>query len=214
MQLNWARKERDLCRKENMPLILRQWERRVPELEKELAALPPDGREARVVLYFTGAPVYGSIGIDAGFAGNVLVPFHEMVMTDYVARRRCDEVDGRAAEPQGWLLLTGLPRGSFGLELSCSEDASARQNDQMAESLDGVVRLVEASVRGEKEFAAAKEKVPPEVIPNLKKFLTVISKGNAGVKIENGGFSCRITSEQASGALVRVAGADTKEARS
>jgi hypothetical protein len=213
MHLSWAREQRDQDRKDNIPLFMRQWERRVPELEKELAALPPDGREARAVLYFTGAPVHGTIGIDAGFAGNALVPFQEMVATDYAARERDDEAEqgSRAAEPQGRLLLTGLPRGSFGLELSCSDDAVARQREQIAESLDSVVRLVEASARGEEEFAAAMEKTSAKVIPKLKEFLAVVSKGNAGVKIENGDFSCEITSKQASDALERVDGADTKE---
>ena len=82
------------------------------ELNEQIAAIPLENKESRAVLFFSGKPVHGSLGIDAAFASRVLEPFQNMVMADY-ADRKHGKVCGRHGEAQSRLLLTGLPRGSF-----------------------------------------------------------------------------------------------------
>jgi hypothetical protein len=82
-----------------------------------------------------GRPVYGSMGIDASFAGRMLEPFQSMVMADYADRWHgvLGSRGRRPGEAQAKLLLTGLPRGSFGLEL-----APLRADGRRAEGVEAV----------------------------------------------------------------------------
>src|SRR6266446_4741250 len=77
---------------------------REKELQAEIELLPLGDKEARTVLFFSGEPVQGALGIDASFAGRVLEPFQSMVMADYADRwhgvvgsrgRRFGEADSR-----------------------------------------------------------------------------------------------------------------------
>ena len=83
------------------------------ELQEKIHALPLGNKEARTVLFFSGEPVQGSLGIDASFAGRVLEPFQNMVMADYADRWHgvVGSRGRRAGEAQSRLMLTGLPRG-------------------------------------------------------------------------------------------------------
>ena len=103
------------------PLMGAAYGEKLEALERELAALPEIGsKEAKTVLFFWGEPVRGSLGIDANFVGKVIEPFQSMVMADYADRwrGRLGTRGIRVGERESRLLLTGLPRGSFGLELS------------------------------------------------------------------------------------------------
>src|SRR5262245_62135756 len=106
------------------PLMALSLEEREKELIERIAALPFGSKEARTVLFFSGEPVHGSLGIDASFAGHVLEPFQSMVMADYADRWHggVGSRGRRPGEAHSRLLLSGLPRGSFGLELTRSED--------------------------------------------------------------------------------------------
>ena len=127
--------------------------------------MPLGSKEAKAVLFFSGGPVQGSIGIDASFTGRVLEPFQSMVMADYADRwhgtvgsrgRRFGEEDSR-------LLLTALPRGSFGLELSRAEQDELFTEDQLADTLAHVTKLVESSARSDEDFAAELDQTEPRV---------------------------------------------------
>src|ERR1043165_7187883 len=85
---------------------------RADEFKTELETLPAGGREARTVLFFTGDPVQGTKGIDAHFASTVLLPFLEMVKSEYAAEKhgQVGERGPRRDEDEARLLLTGLPR--------------------------------------------------------------------------------------------------------
>ena len=98
------------------PVMSVAYAEREAELEEQIAALPLGSREARTVLLFSGEPVQGSQGIDASFAGRVLEPFQSMVMADYADRWHgtVGSRGRRIGEGELRLLLTALPRGSFG----------------------------------------------------------------------------------------------------
>ena len=106
------------------PLMSVSFTEREQELREKIEALPLGNKEARTILFFSGEPVQGSIGIDASFAGRVLEPFQSMVMADYADRWHgvVGSRGRRPGEAQSRLLLTGLPRGSFGLELARADN--------------------------------------------------------------------------------------------
>jgi hypothetical protein len=183
------------------------------ELREKIAALPLGNKEARTVLFFSGDPVQGSVGIDASFAGRVLEPFQSMVMADYADRwhgvvgsrgRRSGEADSR-------LLLTALPRGSFGLELTRADNDELFEEDQLADTLAHVTKLVESSARSDEDFAAELDETAPRVIQNLRQFLEVVAKGKAGLRLESGDYRCSMNAVEANEAFNRVAGTITND---
>jgi len=195
------------------PLMSVSFAEREQELREKIAALPLGSKEARTVLFFWGEPVLGSVGIDVGFAGHVIEPFQSMVTAEY-ADRFHGGVGSRgriAGEAQSRLLLTGLVRGSLGLELARADHDEVLQEGQLADTLAHVTRLVEAAGRSDEDFAAQLEETAPRVIQNLREFLEVIAKGKAGLRLESGDLRCSMNPTEASEAFNRVAGTTTRE---
>ena len=182
------------------------------ELQAKIAALPLGHKEARTILFFSGEPVQGSLGIDVSFAGRVLEPFQNMVMADYADRWHgvVGSRGKRAGEAQSRLLLTGLPRGSFGLELTRAENDELFEEDQLADTLAHVTRLVDAAAKSDEDFAAELDATAPRVVQKLREFLDVIAKGKAGLRLETGDFRCVMNPIQANEAFNRVAATITK----
>ena len=195
------------------PVMSVAFAEREQEIREKLQALPLGNKEARTILFFSGEPVQGSMGIDAAFAGRVLEPFQSMVMADYADRWHgvVGSRGRRPGETQSRLLLTGLPRGSFGLELTRAENDELFEEGQLADTLAHVTRLVEAASRSDEDFAAELDATAPRVIQNLRAFLEVIAKGKAGLRLESGDFRCTMNPIQANEAFNRVAGTITSD---
>ena len=199
------------------PLMAGAFLEKERELEDLIEAIPLGGKEARTILFFSGEPVQGSEGIDASFAGQVLEPFQSMVMADYADRyhgvvgsrgRRAGEADSR-------LLLTSLPRGSFGLELTKADNDEIFEEDQLADTLAHVTRLVESAADSDEDFALELNNTAPRVIQNLRAFLGVVSKARAGLRLESGDSRCTMDPIRASEAFERVSAtiSNTEEVR-
>lgn len=195
------------------PVMSVAFAEREEEIREKLQALPLGNKEARTILFFSGEPVQGSMGIDAAFAGRVLEPFQSMVMADYADRWHgvVGSRGRRPGEAQSRLLLTGLPRGSFGLELTRAENDELFEEGQLADTLAHVTRLIEAASRSDEDFAAELDATAPRVIQNLRAFLEVIAKGKAGLRLESGDFRCTMNPIQANEAFNRVAGTITSD---
>lgn len=195
------------------PLMSVALAERERQLNEKIASLPLGNKEARTVLFFSGEPVQGATGIDASFAGRVLEPFQSMVMADYADRWHgvVGSRGRRHGEAESRLLLTGLPRGSFGLELARADNDELFEEDQLADTLAHVTKLVGSAGRSDEEFAAELNETAPRVIENLREFLEVVAKGKAGLRLESGDFRCSMNPVEASGAFNRVAGTITKE---
>lgn len=195
------------------PVMSVAFAEREEEIREKLQALPLGNKEARTILFFSGEPVQGSMGIDAAFAGRVLEPFQSMVKADYADRWHgvVGSRGRRPGEAQSRLLLTGLPRGSFGLELTRAENDELFEEGQLADTLAHVTRLIEAASRSDEDFAAELDATAPRVIQNLRAFLEVIAKGKAGLRLESGDFRCTMNPIQANEAFNRVAGTITSD---
>lgn len=183
------------------------------EIAEALANLPPGQKEAKTVLYFSGELVVGSLGIDATFAGRVLTPFQNMVVNEHAHRWHgtLGSRGRRTGEPESRMILTGLPRGSFGLELSKAGNDELFEEDQLADTLSHVTRLIESAGRSDEDFASELDEAAPRVIKNLREFLEVVSKGNAGMSVESGDSRCRLTPEEVTEAFGRVSDTVTDE---
>ena len=195
------------------PLMSPAYRQRKEELENELSNLPVGDKEPRTVLFFTGQPVQGSLGIDAGFASRILLSFQRMVSSEHA--HLWHDTPGsrgrRGGERESRLLLTGLPRGSFGLELSNATDAKSSDEDQLTKTLAHVTRLIESAGRSDEDFAIELGMAPDRIIKNLRDFLKIIAKGQAGLRMESGDFQCALNPIQASKAYERVTATTTQD---
>ena len=128
-------------------------------------------------------------------------------MADYADRwhGKVGDRGRRHGEAQSRLLLIGLPRGSFGLELARAENDDLFVDGELADTLAHVTRLVDAAARSDEDFAAELNESAPRVVQNLRSFLEVIAKGKAGLRLESGDYRCEMTPVQANGAFIRVA---------
>ena len=179
---------------------------REDELREELQNLPPAGREARTVLFFTGDPVYGSRGIDAHFASTVLLPFLEMVKSEYAAEKHghVGERGPRKDEDEARLLLTGLPRGSFGLELSHPESDDLFAEEQLSNVLVRLTELFSAAGKSDEDFVHALEEVSPRVYSRLPDFFKSISDHGANIRMQTGDLEFELDKTHVSEAFDRV----------
>jgi hypothetical protein len=195
------------------PLMSHALSVREQELSEQVRALPLGKKEPRAVLFFSGEPVTGSLGIDAAFAGRVMDPFQKMVAADFAYRWHGREAGRRNSQSEfnSRLMLSGLPRGSFGLELTAVPNDDMFAEDELADSLSHVTRVVGASVRGDEEFASELTETAPRVVQCLKSFLEVIAKGRAGLRLESGDLRTEMTPEQASRAFERVSETQSEE---
>jgi hypothetical protein len=195
------------------PLMSVAMKYRAQTLQEQIEAIPLGSKEARVVLFFSGEPVVGSLGIDATFAGRVLEPFQGMVMADYADRWHgvVGRRGRRSGEAQSRMLLTALPRGSFGLELTRASNDELFEEDQLADSLAHVTKLVESSARTDEDFAAQLDETAPRVIQKLREFLDVVAKGKAGLRLESGDYRCSMNPIEVDQAFNRVNGTITNE---
>lgn len=197
----------------NHPLMAPLLSQRENELREQLAKTRPGGREPRTVLFFTGAPVFGSRGIDAQFASTVLVPFLEMVKSEYSAEKHgaVGERGPRKGEDEARLLLTGLPRGSFGLELSQPESEDLFAGEQLSEVLVRLTELLSAAGKSDEEFVHALENVSPRVYGRLPEFFRALRDHDANIRMQTGDLEFELNQEGVSEAVDRVSSMQTVE---
>jgi hypothetical protein len=191
------------------PLVAQREE----EFKQELQSLPVGGREARTVLFFTGDPVYGSKGIDAHFASTVLLPFLEMVKSEYVAEKhgQVGERGPRRDEDEARLLLTGLPRGSFGLELSHPESEDLFAEEQLSNVLVKLTELFSSAGKSDEDFVHALEEVSPRVYARLPEFFKSIHDHGANIRMQTGDLEFALDRDRVSEAFTRVSSVHTIE---
>jgi hypothetical protein len=183
------------------------------EFRQELRDPPAGGREARTVLFFTGDPVYGSKGIDAHFASTLLLPFLEMVKSEYVAEKHghVGERGPRRDEDEARLLLTGLPRGSFGLELSHPESEDLFAEEQLSNVLVKLTELFSSAGKSDEDFVHALEEVSPRVYARLPDFFKSIHDHGANIRMQTGDLEFALDKEHVAEAFTRVNSVHTIE---
>jgi hypothetical protein len=213
LQTQIAATDRLLSMAGNHPLMAPTLAERRDSLRQQLDALAAEPRQPRSVLFFTGQPVLGSVGIDADFAAKVLQPFLDMVKTQYATTKHgaVGARGPRRDESEAKLLLTALPRGSFGLELSQPHPHDLFSSNQLIETIVRVTEVIKAAGNSDEAFTLALEEVSPRVLTRLKDFLETIANGRAGMRIVSGDVECSLDQRQVSQAFERVSGAHTDE---
>lgn len=196
------------------PLMAPNLRQRKEELECELRSLPASEELPRAVLFFTGQPVVGAVGIDAEFAAKVLQPFLDMVKVQYTASKH-GAVGSRGPvrdASEAKLLLTGLPRGSFGLELTPPESSDLFAGKHLSTTLVRLTEVIRSAGESDEEFATAMDDVSPRVLTRLKEFFSVMAEHQADLRLVSGDLECRLDRQRNAAAADRVSNTRTDEA--
>lgn len=110
-----------------------------------------------------------------------------------------------------WLLLTGTPRGSFGLELSQPDAEDFLAAEQLSDVLIHLTKLIESAGKDDESFAFALDEVSPRVLQRLKEFFKVASDNKARMRIVSGDLECQLNETDVAQAFERVSAAETKD---
>lgn len=195
------------------PLLSFAIESRRKSLAEEMVQARPEPAKPRTVLFFAGAPVMGSRGIDAKFAADVITPFLEMVKTQYSAQKHghVGTRGPRRDENEARLLLTGLPRGSFGLELSQPHAEDFIAAGQLSDTLVRLTEVIAAAADTDERFSVSLDHVSPRVLPRLKDFLGIVASNQAYLGVESGELKVELPVNRLQAALERVGSAKTSD---
>ena len=198
---------------EDHPLMGPLMAQREAEYVEELAKLPVAGAEARTVLFFTGKPVVGSSAIDAKFVAEALNPFLEIVKSQYAAEKHgpVGQRGPRKDEDEARLMLTGTPRGSFGLELSPPQTDDLFAEDTLSSVLIHVTRLMEAAGESDEGFLLNLDDISPRTFTHVPKFFKVLQDFGADLRMQTGDIEFQLTQDQIRQAYERVNSSKTVE---
>lgn len=172
-------------------LIVRKgFENRLLEVETELEAY--EGLSSRVVdarLTFRGAPVTGSRGMSTEFASAALKNFNASVQSIAASRQQEKPLPLTGRIPGGSeyeLTVTGTAKGSFGfvLEQSSQEMALNGETTPVAEAIEQLKMIFEASVGTDEELEKVVEYLDQRALKSVSDFLGDVAKKDAVCALE------------------------------
>lgn len=146
----------------------------------------PGGREAQLLLSFTGQPVTGSLGIDSRFAADAVRSMQDLV-SKVCAQRKQGTVRNPRDVPEGKasrLLITNVVHGSFGFELT-ELDRPLFGQSELSEAVDETLRLLASAKEGDESFSEAISEKGARVNDAIKTFLTVLQREGAAVRLRS-----------------------------
>lgn len=190
--------ERLLSLVEDDKLMSYSLKQKVNELKAALSEIPEELIEAKIKLLFSGSAVKGSEGIKTSFISKTLQPFQELIKTQ-AALLRYGSI-GKRGKTKGTnyseLYLTGLSRGSFGVELSQMESYDLFGEEEVAEAISNVISIVESTTKDQESFEEMLDSIPARNLNSLKTFLKYIDEEKSILKMESGNREVEISQEQ------------------
>ncbi|MDT0498923.1 hypothetical protein RM530_16380 [Algiphilus sp. W345] len=205
--------ERLLCLTQDDFLMTPGLASRKREMERRLAELRMQPRTPQVILYFTGGPVRGSEGIDAQFASKVLDAVQDIATAEYLHRKHgALGARGRLPDaPEARLLLTALPRGSFGLELKQANGSDFVASQQLSDALQHMADLVSAAGESDATYETALGEAPPRVLPKLKAFFEALQQRGARLRLVTGDREISLDEQRVASGVERVRATESEE---
>ncbi len=162
------------------------FEARLEEVTEQLERVEREEDSlGRVTLLFRGAPVSGTRGIDARFAGKVVERFQDLVAR-VAAAKRGRKLHGSGPIPgasESRLFVTATAAGSFGLVLRELEQAPLFGSSPLADAIEATTELLVHAAASDEEFADAAVETDATVLDELDQFLAVVADHGATVKV-------------------------------
>ena len=196
------------------PLATPLMQSRVEELEQKIHTLEQRPSLAPTTeLFFTEGAALDSDGLEATFTSEILESYQNMVTNHYTAKnygtpRRSGR---RRHEVESQLFLTGLPRGSFGLQLSQPHIQDWVAATNVSQAMLDVSQLVEATVESDQAFETALANFDARVFKPLKRFIVALHAGQSECRLVTGLHETSLNADQITTAYDRVSAADTEE---
>lgn len=167
-----------------------QYTQRLADLRQQLIELGEAPElSASVALFFAGAPVVGSRGVRADFAGRAVEKFQDIVTkrfaaTEYGELGRRGPVPLRASSD---LLLTDVARGSFGVVLEEASDNHELTETQLKVVLGDVVNSIRlAALEDAEPFDELLETIDNRYLRSLGEFFELLDDSDATVRVVEG----------------------------
>jgi len=186
---------------------------RKADFERRLAELPAYVRRPQTTFYFAGGPVRGSTGIDAEFTSKVLNLVQDMTTIEFLQRKH-GVVGSRgpvAKAPEARLMLTALPRGSFGLELRPANEVDLIDDQHLGDALQHFTELLGAASNSDASFETALAEAPVRLLPKLKDFFQTLATFDAQLRLVTGDSELELNQTRISAAVERVQATQTQD---
>lgn len=171
---------------------------------------------ARAVLTYRGAPVRGTLGVVAEFGSSATRAFSEAVSA--VAASLMGALADKGPipnKPNNQLLITGTALGSFGFVLEESPGNNQLQLEgttAVAQALDLIVELLEASTQSDEELSESVSKLANRAITSVTDFLAQLADNGASCALTAGAKQFRFASvEQVKASKARLSLDNIKE---
>ncbi len=159
------------------------------EVLKELAGVGAKlEQEGRTALFFGGAPVVGSRGVDAAFAAEALGKYQDLV-TKVWALKEHGSLAPSGPVPdrhEARLHVTNVVHGSFGFELAELQGPLTLQSSPLHDAICVVTRALVAAGKGDDELADAAEDLDVRSFAALKEFFAVLQRAHASFRVVAG----------------------------
>jgi hypothetical protein len=145
--------------------------------------------EGRTALFFGGAPVIGSRGIDANFAAEALGKYQDLVtkvwaLKEHGALAASGPVPARN---ESRLHITNVVHGSFGFELAeMQEGALPLGTSSLLEAVRSVTRALIAAGTSDDELADVAEDLDVRAFAALKEFFAALRRAHASFRVVAG----------------------------
>ena len=158
-------------------------EHRLKKVEAELEAY--EGLSSRIVdarLTFSGTPVFGSRGIEADFAGEVVKKFADAVACFGASLDRVLSAKGPIPNRKRYdLLITGTAPGSFGFEVedASQQMVSTEEFPAVERAIERVKGVLEASVGTDEHLANTIAGTDRRALRSLRIFLKAVADAEA-----------------------------------
>lgn len=163
----------------------------------------------RAAIFFRGSAVVGSTGIRPTLAGEALVHYEKMFVEQAMHDERlAAKAAGRQRRQKGSavpaLLLTGTPRGSFGLEFTPQLQEDHALLEVHRSSLQNISEALLLAVESDNADTLI-ESIPAKVLQPLTRFFRTLANNKAELRLAMPGSRSRtVTAEQAMSTVERL----------
>lgn len=176
--------------KEEDPIGYLQYASRKAELEEKLQALERTSEHhAEMGIFFGGAPVQGSRGISADFAGKALDVLQSLITKRYseLETGQLKQTGRLPFVDRSRMLVTNLVRGSVGFVLEESGDTAEILHTPLREVVDEVSDILSRVGSDDQAiFDEAAASLDPRFLVSLKQFFVHLDEQEATLRIVNG----------------------------
>ncbi|MEE6129880.1 hypothetical protein V2E39_20950 [Chryseobacterium arthrosphaerae] len=184
---------------------------KIETLKQELLDIPEISHDPVMQFLFSGDAVNGSDGIKSTFVSKITPPVQGLVQAQ-LALNKYGKIGkrGRARrKSKNDLYITGLPKGSFGIELTRIDYDENDLYDLVdtSEAMKDVINLIKQTAESEESFKFVLENTPKRNLNNLKKLFQEIANEKSILKMDSGELHVELSREQIDAAARRVSDA-------